>query len=137
MCVCVCVCVLWYLQLKWFCYICHNYPKKFQFLAYCIKALEMVLVCKDIRILNFLQLTKTHWLLSSFICRSTPHLLYVKTCIHTSLCVYRVASHSESNKMPTASLAKVFGLTIVGFACANPEPSDMWKDTQLQPKVIY
>ena len=39
--------------------------------------------------------------------------------------------------MPTASLAKVFGPTIVGFAYANPEPSDMWKDTQLQPKVVY
>ncbi|KAL5497620.1 hypothetical protein EMCRGX_G014128 [Ephydatia muelleri] len=48
----------------------------------------------------------------------------------------KVASYSESNKMPTASLAKVFGPTIVGHACANPEPSDMWKDTQLQPKVV-
>ena len=37
--------------------------------------------------------------------------------------------------MPAASLAKVFGPTIVGHGCANPEPSVMWQDTQKQPKV--
>ena len=35
-----------------------------------------------------------------------------------------------------ASLAKVFGPTIVGHAVPNPEPSVIWKDTQLQPKVM-
>ena len=48
----------------------------------------------------------------------------------------RVASYSEANKMPMASLAKVFGPTIVGHAVPNPEPSVIWKDTQLQPKVM-
>ena len=37
--------------------------------------------------------------------------------------------------MPAASLAKLFGPTIVGHGCANPEPSIMWQDTQKQPKV--
>ena len=48
----------------------------------------------------------------------------------------RVASYSDANKMPVASLAKVFGPTIVGHGSANPEPSVMWQDTQKQPKVI-
>jgi len=48
---------------------------------------------------------------------------------------HRVASYSDANKMPAASLAKVFGPTIVGHGCANPEPSIMWQDTQKQPKV--
>lgn len=52
-----------------------------------------------------------------------------------SLPPHRVASYSDANKMPAASLAKVFGPTIVGHGCANPEPSVMWQDTQKQPKV--
>ena len=52
-----------------------------------------------------------------------------------SLLPHRVASYSDANKMPAASLAKVFGPTIVGHGCANPEPSVMWQDTQKQPKV--
>lgn len=54
--------------------------------------------------------------------------------LHTSS-RHRVAAYSGANKMPAASLAKVFGPTIVGHGCANPEPAQMWQDTQKQPKV--
>ena len=46
-----------------------------------------------------------------------------------------MASYSDANKMPVASLAKVFGPTIVGYSSETPQPSSMWKETQLQPKV--
>ena len=48
----------------------------------------------------------------------------------------RVAAHSEANKMPLASLAKVFGPTIVGHASPNPESAKIWQDTAKQPKVM-
>ena len=46
-----------------------------------------------------------------------------------------MASYSDANKMPVASLAKVFGPTLVGYSSETPQPSSMWKETQLQPKV--
>ena len=39
--------------------------------------------------------------------------------------------------MPMASLAKVFGPTIVGHSCPDPAPSEMWRDTQSQPRVTH
>ena len=48
---------------------------------------------------------------------------------------FRVASHSLENKMPVASLAKVFGPTIIGYRSANPDATTVWKDTQHQAKV--
>ncbi|XP_033104856.1 rac GTPase-activating protein 1-like [Anneissia japonica] len=40
-------------------------------------------------------------------------------------------------RMPSANLAKVFGPTIVGHSCADPEPMVMLNDTKKQPKVIH
>ena len=48
----------------------------------------------------------------------------------------RVATHCEENKMPIPSLAKVFGPTIVGHSSPNPDPATIWKETNLQPKVL-
>ncbi|XP_033114373.1 rac GTPase-activating protein 1-like [Anneissia japonica] len=42
-----------------------------------------------------------------------------------------------SCRMPSANLAKVFGPTIVGHSCADPEPMVMLNDTKKQPKVIH
>lgn len=50
---------------------------------------------------------------------------------------HRVSSYSDANKMPVGSLAKVFGPTIVGYSSPEPRPSSMWRDTQLQPKVLH
>lgn len=48
----------------------------------------------------------------------------------------KVAARCEENKMPIPSLAKVFGPTIVGHSSPNPDPATIWKETNLQPKVV-
>ncbi|XP_071946016.1 rac GTPase-activating protein 1-like [Antedon mediterranea] len=42
-----------------------------------------------------------------------------------------------SCRMPSGNLSKVFGPTVVGHACSDPEPMVMLNDTKKQPKVIH
>ena len=38
-------------------------------------------------------------------------------------------------KMNVVNLARVFGPTLVGHSCSDPEPLQMLNDTKLQPAV--
>jgi hypothetical protein len=38
--------------------------------------------------------------------------------------------------MPVGNLAKIFGPTVVGYSCPEPEPSDMLKETKKQAQVM-
>ncbi|KAK7873042.1 hypothetical protein R5R35_000336 [Gryllus longicercus] len=39
-------------------------------------------------------------------------------------------------KMPASNLSKIFGPTIVGYSCPNPEPQQMMKETMQQVEVM-
>ncbi|XP_071497235.1 rac GTPase-activating protein 1-like [Diadema antillarum] len=45
-------------------------------------------------------------------------------------------SESPDCKMPVSNLAKVFGPTLIGHNCSEPEPMQMLSDTKTQPKVV-
>ncbi|XP_071803477.1 rac GTPase-activating protein 1-like isoform X1 [Asterias amurensis] len=45
-------------------------------------------------------------------------------------------SESRACKMNVVNLARVFGPTIVGHSCPDPEPLEMLNDTKLQPAVV-
>jgi len=49
--------------------------------------------------------------------------------------LHSVAS-SRACKMPTSNLAKVFGPTVVGYSCPDPEPMQIMGETQKQNKVM-
>ncbi|XP_030846039.1 rac GTPase-activating protein 1-like isoform X2 [Strongylocentrotus purpuratus] len=45
-------------------------------------------------------------------------------------------SESPECKMPVSNLAKVFGPTIIGYGCSEPDPMQMLNDTKTQPRVV-
>nr|XP_054767647.1 rac GTPase-activating protein 1-like isoform X2 [Lytechinus pictus] len=45
-------------------------------------------------------------------------------------------SESPECKMPVSNLAKVFGPTIIGHGCPDPDPMLMLSDTRIQPLVV-
>ena len=50
--------------------------------------------------------------------------------------IQRVAAHCDTNKMPLASLAKIFGPAVVGHASPNPKDDVILADTKKQPVVM-